>query len=127
MWHHAIGKESSSHARNTTIYTWKGKSEILTPVTKLCSKNQPQEWTETERKTFEDAKKTVAKNALLIYPDFNKPVEIHTDKSQYQLGATISQGSIPIEFFFKEIDFNTTELHHNRERVAGYSRATKRI
>ena len=47
-------------------YMWKGRAERLAPLTKLCSKNQPWKWTETEQKAFEDIKKTVAKNKLLI-------------------------------------------------------------
>eukprot|EP00957_Ditylum_brightwellii_P164376 12514430-Ditylum_brightwellii.AAC.1 len=62
----------------------------MAPLTKLCSENQPWKWTDTEQKAFEDIKKTLAKNTLLIYPDSNTPFEIHTDASQFQLAATIS-------------------------------------
>eukprot|EP00957_Ditylum_brightwellii_P078971 6005656-Ditylum_brightwellii.AAC.1 len=80
-------------------YTQKDRAERFVPLTKLCSKNQPWKWTDTEQKAFEHIKKTVAKNRLLIYPDFNKPFEIHTNASQYQSSATISQGGMPIAFF----------------------------
>ena len=36
---------------------------------------------------------------MLAYPDFNKPFEIHTDASHYQLGAVISQNGKPIAFY----------------------------
>eukprot|EP00957_Ditylum_brightwellii_P092218 7020401-Ditylum_brightwellii.AAC.1 len=45
---------------------WKGKAERLAPLIKLCSRNQPWKWTDTEQNTFEDIKETVAKNTLLI-------------------------------------------------------------
>eukprot|EP00957_Ditylum_brightwellii_P199865 15236334-Ditylum_brightwellii.AAC.1 len=43
-------------------YMWKGRAARLAPITKLCSKNQPWKWTDTEQKSFEDIKKTVSKN-----------------------------------------------------------------
>ena len=36
-------------------------------------------------------KKVMAKGTILNYPDFNKVFEIHTDASDRQLGAVISQ------------------------------------
>eukprot|EP00957_Ditylum_brightwellii_P102400 7805703-Ditylum_brightwellii.AAC.1 len=95
-------------------YMWKGRTERLVLLTKLCSKNQQWKWTDTEQKVFEDTKKTVAKNTLLICHDFNKPFEIHSDASQYQLGATISQGGMPNAFFSRklssaQLNYTTTE------------------
>eukprot|EP00957_Ditylum_brightwellii_P141214 10759065-Ditylum_brightwellii.AAC.1 len=60
-------------------YMWKGRAERLAPLTKLCSKNHQWKWTDTEKKAVEGINKTVAKNTLLTYPDFNTLFEIHTD------------------------------------------------
>ena len=51
---------------------------------------------------------------LLTHPDFSKPFEIHTDASQYQLGAVISQESKPIAFYSRkltsaQLNYTTTE------------------
>eukprot|EP00957_Ditylum_brightwellii_P192324 14640865-Ditylum_brightwellii.AAC.1 len=46
---------------NVYRYMWKGRSERLAPLTKLCSKNQPWKWIDIEQKAFEDIKKTLAK------------------------------------------------------------------
>jgi RNase H-like domain found in reverse transcriptase len=51
---------------------------------------------------------------MLAYPDFNKPFEIHTDASHYQLGAVISQGGKPIAFYSRKLNpaqtrYTTTE------------------
>eukprot|EP00957_Ditylum_brightwellii_P130345 9943057-Ditylum_brightwellii.AAC.1 len=70
---------------------WKGRAERLAPLTKLCSKNQSWKWTDTDQKVFEDIKKTVAKNTLL-------------------LGATISQGGISIIFFSRKS--NSEQLNY---------------
>jgi hypothetical protein len=44
-------------------------------------------------------KKMVVTDMLLSYPDFSKEFEIHTDASDYQLGATICPNGKPIAFF----------------------------
>ena len=56
----------------------------------------------------------ICKETLLIYPDWNKPFEIHTDASDYQLGAVISQNGKPIAFFSRKLNkaqknYTTTE------------------
>ena len=38
---------------------------------------------------FDEIKRIVARNNLLIYPDFNKRFDIYTDASDSQLGAVI--------------------------------------
>ena len=44
-------------------------------------------------------KQIIANKALLAYPDFNKPFEVYTDASKYQLGAVIIQDDKPIAFY----------------------------
>ena len=51
---------------------------------------------------------------MLAYQDFNKPFEIHTDTSHYQLGAVISQNGKPIAFYSCKLNdaqtrYTTTE------------------
>ena len=48
------------------------------------------------------------------YPDWSKPFDIHTDASDYQLGAVISQNKKPIAFFSRKLNsaqrnYTTTE------------------
>ena len=70
---------------------WTKRSETLAPLTRLCSKKNKWQWTEVEQKAFDTIKKTVSKEVLLSYPNFNLPFDIHTYASKYQLGAVISQ------------------------------------
>jgi len=50
------------------------------------------------------AKRVIAKETLLAYPNFNKPFQIHTDASHYQLGAVASQEGKPIAFHSRELN-----------------------
>jgi hypothetical protein len=59
-------------------------------------------------------KAIVCCKVILSYPDFNKPFHIHTDASNCQLGAVISQDNHPIAFYSRklqpaQIRYTTTE------------------
>jgi hypothetical protein len=45
----------------------------------------------------------VVTDTLLAYPNFSEEFEIHTDASDYQLGATIRQKGKPIAFFSRKL------------------------
>jgi len=93
---------------------WKQRSHILSPLTALTSVKVPWRWTDIEQKAFEKIKKVIARHTILAYPDFDKPFEIHTDASAYQLGACISQDKKPIAFYSRKLTpaqtrYTTTE------------------
>jgi len=75
----------------------------MAPLTSLLSTTKKFVWGEREQKAFNTIKKHVSKSTLLTYPDFNKPFEIHTDASDTQLGAIISQDKKPIAFYLKKL------------------------
>jgi hypothetical protein len=87
---------------------WPRRSETLSPLTHLTSKDVPFQWTDVEQK------KSVAKYFFHSYPDFSKLFHIHTDASHYQLGAVISQDNHPIAFYSHKLQpaqvrYTTTE------------------
>ena len=93
---------------------WVRRSDILAPLTALTSKNVKWHWTDVHQKAFETMKKTISRDALLAYPNFNKTFEIHTDASKTQLGAVISQDNKPIAFYSRKLNpaqtrYTTTE------------------
>ena len=93
---------------------WIRRSHILAPLSKLTSKTVKWKWTDVERKAFIDMKKAISKEALLVYPNFNKPFVIHTDASNFQLGGVISQDGKPIAFYSRKLNdaqtrYTTTE------------------
>ena len=93
---------------------WKGRASLLAPLTALTSVKSKWKWTEVEQKAFEEIKKVIAKETLLIYPNFNKRFDVHTDASDKQLGAVISQKGLPIAFYSRKLNpaqknYTTTE------------------
>ena len=51
---------------------------------------------------FNRTKEMLSKNVLLTYPNFNKPFDVHTDSSDTQLGAVISQDNM-LQYAHSEI------------------------
>ena len=71
-------------------------------------------WTEKEQTAFDTIKRIMSKETLLAYPDFTKPFDIHTDASNTQLGAVISQEGQRIAFYSRKLNpaqtrYTTTE------------------
>jgi hypothetical protein len=85
---------------------WERRAHILAPFSNLikgATKNGPIIWTDDLEKAFLQLKKMVVTDTMLVYPDFSKEFEIHTDASDYQLGATIRQNGKPIAFFSRKL------------------------
>ena len=60
-------------------------ADLLPPTsTKKGSKKSytPWKWTENEQHIFEQLKEKLSTPPILAYPDFNEPLELHTDASQ---------------------------------------------
>ena len=95
---------------------WPRRSEILLPITELTkgAKKGPITWTPTCEAAFTKMKQLIAKETLLAYPDFNKKFTIHTDASDFQLGAVIMQEGKPLAFYSRKLttaqtNYTTTE------------------
>ena len=93
---------------------WLRRSHVLAPLASLTSKKAKWVWGEAQQKAFATAKKVIAREVLLAYPDFSKKFTIHTDASHYQLGAVISQEGKPIAFYSRKLNpaqtrYTTTE------------------
>ena len=85
---------------------WPRRSHILEPFTALSAgkKGTKIKWTEELETAFQAVKNMVSKSAMLTYPDWSQPFDIHTDASDFQLGAVISQGGKPIAFFSRKLN-----------------------
>ncbi len=72
---------------------WKMKTTRKNKV-----KKKPWHWDSIHQIAFDNVKSTIAKEVVLAYPDFTKPLEIHGSSTK-QLGAVITQENRPIVFF----------------------------
>jgi hypothetical protein len=93
---------------------WPKRSHILSPLSALTSAKVKWKWTSDCQQAFDEMKQMIARETLLTYPNFNKPFEIHTDASQVQLGACISQEGKPVAFYSRKLNsaqtrYTTTE------------------
>ena len=61
---------------------WKHRSDILTLLTIMTSKQATWNWTKQHQKVPEHMKKSISRETLLAHPYFSKPFEIHTDASK---------------------------------------------
>jgi transposase InsO family protein len=94
---------------------WSKRSELLAPLTELCGKSAKKfQWTPRHQQAFDEIKKVLSKEVMLTYPNFSEPFDIHTDASDIQLGAVISQNNKPIAFYSRKLNaaqrnYTTTE------------------
>jgi len=93
---------------------WVRGSHVLAPLAALPSKTTKWKWEPQHQKAFAMAKRIIAKETLLSYPNFNKPFQIYTNASHYQLGAVVSQEGKAIVFYSRTLNpaqtrYTTTE------------------
>ena len=72
------------------------RSETLAPLTELTAKKS--KWLPKHQQAFDSMKWIIARETILAFPNFNKSFHIHTDASDFQMGAVISQDNKPITF-----------------------------
>ncbi|QRV88083.1 Retrotransposable element Tf2 protein [Ceratobasidium sp. AG-Ba] len=66
-------------------------SKIARPLHDLTKKETKFEWSQECQQAFEEIKKRVCKNPVLIHPDPDKPFILETDASGVAIGAILSQ------------------------------------
>jgi transposase InsO family protein len=84
-------------------------SEIASPLTELLQKDRAFEWGDRQQKAFDELKKAVSQQPVLILPDPSKPYVVTTDASGFAVGAWLGQdqtgdGSLqPIAYLSKKM------------------------
>ena len=81
---------------------WPRWTHILAPLTDLMGKKKFQ-WNKEQDEVFKQMKALIATDALLTYPDHNKPFEIEMDSSNYQLGGVIKQDERPVVYYSRKL------------------------
>ncbi|EUC59886.1 Transposon Tf2-1 polyprotein, partial [Rhizoctonia solani AG-3 Rhs1AP] len=99
-------------------------SSIVKPLTILTRKEENWRWGDVEQQAFDQLKKEVTKEPVLIHPNPNKPYILETDASGAAMGAVLSQkhddGYLhPIAFLSKsfigaQVNYDT----HDKELLA---------
>jgi len=56
-----------------------------------------------QEKAFKEIKRTISRETLLVFPDFNKTFHVYTDASDYQLGGVIVQDNKPLAFYSRKL------------------------
>ena len=90
---------------------WQHRSEKVTRLSSMTSKQAKWDWSKECWKAFDTIKQLISKETLLSYPNFNEPFEIYTVASKLQQGSVISQKGKPITFYsrkFKPAQINYT-------------------
>ena len=84
-------------------------SDIAAPLSELLKKEQPFQWGDRQQKAFDQLKKAVSQQPVLILPDPTKPYVVTTDASGFAIGAWLGQdqlgeGSLqPIAYLSKKM------------------------
>ena len=87
---------------------WARQVHILAPLGELTG-TKPSHWNNCKEQIFKVMKVLLAANCINKYLDYTIPVHIHTDMSNYQLGAAIIQNGKHIAYYSKKL----TETQRN--------------
>jgi hypothetical protein len=90
-------------------------AEFAKPLTNLTKKGVPFVWTVEHQKTFEELKKVLSTEPLLIYPDFSQPFIVACDASTKAVGTELSQLRDGEE---KPIAYCSLQLNHAESRYS---------
>ena len=96
---------------------WPRRSHILSPLIDSAAGKKGKTkiiWTPAMDEAFIQVKRMMSEEVFLTYPDWSIPFDVHTDASDKQLGAVISQNGKPIAFFSRRLsksqrNYTTTE------------------
>ena len=82
---------------------WSRCSHMIAPLTEIPSNKVKFKWTKIKQDDFDEIKWIVACNNLLTFTDLNEEFKIHTNVSNFQLVAVISQKGKTIDFYSRRL------------------------
>lgn len=81
---------------------WPRRSHVLAPLHESICKGSFL-WGCCQTRAYLTMKAMIAADAMSYYPDLNKPFDIYTDASEYQMGAEIIQDGHSIAYLNKKL------------------------
>jgi transposase InsO family protein len=66
-------------------------ADIAEPLTRLMRATSKWEWGPEQQRAYEKLREKLTSAPVLAYPDFDRPFELHTDASDYAIGAVLAQ------------------------------------
>ncbi|KAK0574516.1 hypothetical protein LWI29_024858 [Acer saccharum] len=75
----------------------------MAPITN-CLKQWQLRWEEDQEKSFIDIKTKLSTAPVLTLLDFSRPFEVEMDASMIGIGAVLTQGGRPIEYFNEKLN-----------------------
>ena len=83
---------------------WPCQTHTLVPLIAMTRK-APFHWSPIYQKAFQQMKAIISPDALLTYPNPDKPYDMETNTSDYQLGSVIKQDNCPIAYFSQKLNW----------------------
>ena len=82
---------------------WPKQAHILSPLSDESGKKTSC-WTDNMDNAFKQMKAILSADALMAYPNHNKPFQIYTYTSDYQMVAVIMQGKKPVSYWSQKLN-----------------------
>ena len=91
---------------------WPKRSITLSPLTAMIGKpkGHPFIWTKECQDAVDGMKVIMIQDALIAYPKYGEPFDVHTDVSDYQIRGVVSQYSKPVAYF--PCKFNKAQMNY---------------
>ncbi|GJQ99381.1 putative nucleotidyltransferase, ribonuclease H [Tanacetum coccineum] len=93
--------EHVTHVRQVDDSKVADVQEWPTPTT--ITKGKSFVWTEEAELAFQVVKEKLTTTPILIFPDFSKVFELHTDSSKVAISGVLSQGRRPVAYFSEKL------------------------
>ena len=94
-------------------------SKIARPLINLTKKDSTFTWTEECNQAFNKLKESLAEPPILAYPNPEEPFEVHTDASNYGIGAVLTQVQEGKERVIAFASRVLNKLLNHRKRMLG--------
>ena len=89
------------------------------PLIDLTRKNIEFKWTPEAEAAFQTLKDALTANPILVHADPQQPFTLHTDASDYALGAVLSQNEHPVAYYSRKLtDSEINYAVHDKELLA---------